>query len=132
MEEEEAAAARSLLSYAVTAGLVCSSLALPRGIPAPPPPTRPPLPFHHPVSGPHFFFLSGNERKQRVPAFLWNDNDRASGRAASGTRTNGGAGDMCATVSEESCCRNRCRFFFSFLFVPPTAKSPISCIFVSA
>lgn len=36
MMEEEEEVARSLLSYAVTVGLVCSSLALPRGIPTPP------------------------------------------------------------------------------------------------
>lgn len=126
VEEEEVA--RSLLPYAVTAGLVCSSSALPRGIPAPPPTS--PTPFHRPVSGPHVFFccrcLSGNERKRRVAAFRWNDNDRASEQSGFWDSDQwGGRREACVPrCREESCCRGRCGLLFFFLLssLSPDAK----------
>lgn len=124
VEEEEVA--RSLLPYAVTAGLVCSSSALPRGIPAPPhlPNSLPPSRLR---TACFLFFcccrcLSGNERKRRVAAFRWNDNDRASEQSGFWDSDQwGGAGGMCATVSGGKLLQGQMRIiiiFSSFPFVP--------------
>lgn len=66
-----------------------------------------------------------------MPALCWNDNDRASGRAASGTPTNGGAGDMCHGVGGKLGQEQMQIFFLSSLF-PDAKKSDFEhfCVFV--